>query len=242
MDPERSNELSDQIAHLEAGGGGVPLLPTPAWADHRAGPTYAGGNPTLPGAVQLLPTPEASDGSGGRRSAEMGGQRPSGSKRAVTLSTAVEHALLPTPRATDGTKGGPNQAGSSGDLMLPSAVHRLAGSEARLKTPRASRGAAATENTKRLGNAGPTNWGVYGPAVERWARVIGRDAPDPTEPGAKGGRRLSPHFVEFLMGLPDGHVTAVPGVGRNDQLKLLGNGVVPAQCAEAIRFLMGEGR
>jgi hypothetical protein len=28
----------------------------------------------------------------------------------------------PTPRATDGTKGGPNQAGSKGDLMLPSAA------------------------------------------------------------------------------------------------------------------------
>ena len=33
--------------------------------------------------------------------------------------------LLPTPRATDGTKGGPNQRGSSGDLMLPSAVQLL---------------------------------------------------------------------------------------------------------------------
>ena len=32
---------------------------------------------------------------------------------------------LPTPRATDGTKGGPNQRGSSGDLMLPSAVMDL---------------------------------------------------------------------------------------------------------------------
>ena len=42
-------------------------------------------------------------------------------------------ALLPTPRATDGTKGGPNQRGSSGDLMLPSAV-------ALLPTPRATRG------------------------------------------------------------------------------------------------------
>lgn len=28
----------------------------------------------------------------------------------------------PTPRATDGAKGGPNQAGSKGDLMLPSAT------------------------------------------------------------------------------------------------------------------------
>ncbi len=36
-------------------------------------------------------------------------------------------SLLPIPRATDGTKGGPNQRGSSGDLMLPSAVARLTG-------------------------------------------------------------------------------------------------------------------
>jgi hypothetical protein len=41
-----------------------------------------------------------------------------------TLADEVEH-LLPTPRATDGTKGGPNQRGSSGDLMLPSAVQLL---------------------------------------------------------------------------------------------------------------------
>ena len=33
--------------------------------------------------------------------------------------------MLPTPRATDGTEGGPNQRGSSGDLMLPSAVMNL---------------------------------------------------------------------------------------------------------------------
>lgn len=31
-------------------------------------------------------------------------------------------AFLPTTRASDGAKGGPNQRGSSGDLMLPSAV------------------------------------------------------------------------------------------------------------------------
>lgn len=105
----------------------------------------------------LLPTPEASDGSGGRVSSDLGGSRPSGSKRAVTLATRVAHTLLPTPtatpygnnpspsvgaavrpsldslapmllptpRATDGTKGGPNQRGSSGDLMLPSAVQLL---------------------------------------------------------------------------------------------------------------------
>jgi hypothetical protein len=32
--------------------------------------------------------------------------------------------MWPSPRATDGAKGGPNQRGSKGDLMLPSAVRR----------------------------------------------------------------------------------------------------------------------
>lgn len=40
------------------------------------------------------------------------------------------------------------------------------------------------------------------------------------------------------MGLPAGHVTAVPGLSRNEQLKLLGNGVVPAQGAAAIAYLV----
>lgn len=40
--------------------------------------------------------------------------------------------MLPTPRASDGAKGGPNQRGSSGDLMLPAAVMSL------LPTPTAS--------------------------------------------------------------------------------------------------------
>ena len=46
---------------------------------------------------------------------------------------------------------------------------------------------------------------------------------------------MSPRFVEFLMGLPAGWVTDVPGLSRNERLKALGNGVVPAQAAEAIR-------
>lgn len=54
-------------------------------------------------------------------------------------------------------------------------------------------------------------WGDYEPAVRRWERVSSRVAPSPTELGAKGGRRLSPRFVEWMMGLPAGHVTDVPG-------------------------------
>lgn len=49
---------------------------------------------------------------------------------------------LPTPRATDGTKGGPNQRGSRGDLMLPSAVVRL------LPTAQARDGKGAAPNSR----------------------------------------------------------------------------------------------
>lgn len=40
------------------------------------------------------------------------------------------------------------------------------------------------------------------------------------------------------MGLPAGHVTDVPGLTRNDQLKALGNGVVPQQAAAATRAFL----
>ena len=81
-------------------------------------------------------------------------------------------------------------------------------------------------------------WGTYGPAIRRWERILGRPAPAPTEPGANGQPRLTPPFVEWLMGLPAGHVTDVPGISRNAQLRLLGNGVVPQQGAAAITHLI----
>ena len=81
-------------------------------------------------------------------------------------------------------------------------------------------------------------WGDYGPAVRRWELILGRPAPAPTLTGTRGGRQLALCFVEWLMGLPAGWVTAVPGLSRNEQLKLLGNGVVPQQCAVAVRGLL----
>lgn len=81
--------------------------------------------------------------------------------------------------------------------------------------------------------AEPTAWGPYAPAIDRWAAALGRPAPPPTVLGTKGAPRLmSPLFVEWLMGLPAGHVTDVPDLTRNEQLRALGNGVVPAQAAE----------
>lgn len=87
--------------------------------------------------------------------------------------------------------------------------------------------------------AGRVEWGQYAPAIARWEHVIGRSAPPPTEWTGKANPRLSPTFVEWMMGLPEGHVTAVPGLTRNAQLKALGNGVVPQQIAAALRILLG---
>jgi hypothetical protein len=67
-------------------------------------------SPDLSSLPCLLPTPTASDRFGAGTHGEGGSD----------LRTTV--TLFPTPRATDGTNGGPNQRGTSGDLMLPSVV------------------------------------------------------------------------------------------------------------------------
>ncbi|MFH8894514.1 DNA cytosine methyltransferase [Streptomyces sp. NPDC017949] len=88
----------------------------------------------------------------------------------------------------------------------------------------------------RLGasGGGTPDWGRFAPAIRRWETVLGRPAPRPTDPLG----RLSPLLVEWLMGLPEGHVTDVPGLTRTAQLKALGNGVVPQQATAALRALM----
>lgn len=42
------------------------------------------------------------------------------------------------------------------------------------------------------------------------------------------------------MGLPAGWVTDVPGITRNDALRLLGNGVVPQQAQAAVAWLLQQ--
>jgi DNA (cytosine-5)-methyltransferase 1 len=100
----------------------------------------------------------------------------------------------------------------------------------------ANRASVANEHSPRPRG---TEWGAYEPAIRRWEQVLGRTSPPPTNPdGRDMQHRLSPEFVEWMMGLPAGHVTA-PSIGltRNQQLKALGNGVVPAQCALALQEL-----
>ncbi len=112
------------LARLTGANGCSSLLVTPAanlgvngGSQHPAKRKAGGHGPTLADQVEhLLPTPLAS--MNGASAAEVAAGNPR-----ARLEAAV--ALLPTPRATDGTKGGPNQRGSSGDLMLPSAVVQL---------------------------------------------------------------------------------------------------------------------
>lgn len=93
-------------------------------------------------------------------------------------------------------------------------------------------------------------WGPYAAAVHRWEQIIGREAPEPTIVDENGKHRLNPLLTEWMMGVPEGHITA-PEIWtgftnargkpasakqiRDAQLKLCGNGVVPQQAAEAVR-------
>jgi DNA (cytosine-5)-methyltransferase 1 len=226
-------------------GVGTTLLSTPRSTDGTGSGTHGTGGPGLRTAISLLPTPNAGLGERwGSPSTDTAQHRRDNPNRTFGLEDAV--ALLPTPRATDGTKGGPNQRGSSGDLMLPSAVMLLP--TPTVADSRGTRNTTAVRSDLKptMNNDGWTlsdiayaaRWGEYAPAIARWESVLGRCAPDPTETGTKGQQRLSPRFVEWLMGLPAGWVYSVPGITRNDQLRILGNGVVPAQAAYAYRYLL----
>lgn len=149
-------------------------------------------------------------------------------------------SLLPTPRATDGTKGGPNQRGSSGDLMLLSAVHLLptpTSQAAKHAGGDTDRGPGSNDDHNLWIVAQREQWGKYADAIAQWEHLT-REAPAPTEPGRNGKPGLSPRFTEWMQGLPAGWITNVPGITRNEALRLCGNGVVPQQCAAAVRFLL----
>ena len=62
-----------------------------------------------------------------------------------------------------------------------------------------------------------------------------RRSPDPLDLG-----KLNPKFVEYMMGLYEGWVTDC-GLSRSQQLKMLGNGVVPQQAEYAIHMICTGG-
>lgn len=78
----------------------------------------------------------------------------------------------------------------------------------------------------------------YLPALDRWQRVVKRARPRAFTTNRDGGPAVAPVFVEWLMGLPHGLVTAV-GLSRSRQTSVLGAGVVPQQAEFAIRAMTG---
>ncbi len=148
--------------------------------------------------------------------------------------------LLPTPLVSDSK--GPSKH-SRGGLDLGATLHQH--SEL-LPTPRVE-----NNENKQSDGWGPnfhelvhgiTPWGRYSEAITHWERILGRPAPEPLTTSVKTGRpQLSALLVEWMMGLPAGHVTDIPNTSRVEQLKLLGNGVVPQQAAEAVRFALTVG-
>lgn len=138
----------------------------------------------------------------------------------------------PTDGANPGAHGTPPAYAGCGGCEVSTEQH---GEPIKDPTYRTAPGEHVDGHIRRADAA----WGDYAPAIARWEHVLGRVAPPPTAPdGRNGQHRLAPRFVEWMMGLPAGHVTN-PDIGltRAQELKALGNGVVPQQAALALRLL-----
>ena len=158
----------------------------------------------------------------------------------LKVSDSIAASLLPTP-----TVGHVRNHDEPVEDYLPNVAVDLV----LLGTPRTSAANASTE--KQVEADAPksriedqvliTNWGKFEPAIRRW-EALTRSAPAPTKPDGKdGAHRLSAEFTEWMMGLPEGWVTAEEiGLKRNDQLKACGNGVVPQQAEMALRILLQD--
>lgn len=189
--------------------------------------------------AHLLPTPRSSDTNGAGAHGEGG----------VDLRTAVS-ALLPTPAVNDMGEGKTIDAwdewtakmqaahgnGNGHGKSLAIEAQRLLPTPMVGSTSPAAHGQISGQYRDQMAEA-LSRWGDYAAAIARWEHVLGRPAPGPTMLSSKGNPQLSPRFVEWLMGLPEGWVDDVPGLTRNEKLKALGNGVVPQQAAHALRVM-----
>jgi DNA (cytosine-5)-methyltransferase 1 len=199
----------------------------------RAGGVVAGspsGGLTPIPAAELLPTPAVNDMGDNktvewweewapRQMSSEGKSAPHGRSLAIELmKTAANPKLLPTPTVLDST----NTRNSTAGRTDPDSKHH--------------------SGTTLCDVAYAEDFGVYEAAVRRWEPIIGRPAPPPTE-SSTGKPRLNPVFSEWMMGLPEGHVTNPEiGLNRTQQLRAIGNGVVPIQAARALGVLTESAR
>jgi len=173
---------------------------------------------------KLLPTPVVNDMGAGKTPPQwdvwieqMRVKHGNGNGHGRSLSVEVERAvaLLPTPTVQQGRN---KTSGRQPDAKFNTGT--------------------TLNDTVYEGTINEVNWGPYEVAIRRWEATLNQPAPAPTELGKEGRPRLSPRFVEWMMGLPDGWVCDVPDISRTQQLKLLGNGVVPQQAVVAIEHLL----
>lgn len=156
----------------------------------------------------------------------------------MPLGVAVQ--LLPTP-TTEPTTGNGHARNLGGEVRLLPTPDAQMFNGGRVQSVKALREGLRQEHANDIPRliqlAGDSSrWGDYAEAIARHERAIGRPAPAPTEPGRKGNPRLSARFVEWMMGLPAGWVTGC-GLTRAEELKALGNGVVPQQAAAALHVI-----
>ena len=200
--------------------------------------------------VRVLPTPTTRDHKDHTIRREP--HRPDDTDTLASALTDVPCALLPTPAVNDMGEGKTVEKWDSWTDAMK-AKHGNGNGHGKSLSIEAQRllPTLRTQNNENRQSAGyggddgnfyglmqnPERWGDYAAAIQRWEHVIGRPAPEPTQTSAKGNPQLSARFAEWLMGVPEGWITDVPGVTRNEALKACGNGVVPQQCAAAIRWL-----
>ena len=196
------------------------LLPTPTAA--HGPPLHKGGNLTLSGAIEgvdsgsagrlgLLPTPQAWDGNGYVKTPE---QQARQSERGYmpNLGEVIENEIVAKSYER------PNKRNKV-DPAQSALIEREA------------------DTSGPMLGGGEITWGKYEFAIRRWEGLT-RSAPMATELNGNGKPKLAAAFAEWLMGWPAGWVTEVPGVTRNEALKIAGNGVVPQQAAAALRYLL----
>lgn len=235
--------MGTPAASIYRGAGGIGSASHTA----RLARSYLDAQATQLASDRLLPTPVVNDMGAGKTVDWWDDWAPR--QRAADGSVAVHGPslsieamrLLPTPGAYDAERGGPvpvEQRKAGGHAV------NLQDVAATLPTPTATDARASGGNKPSnvtLTDATVRNleaWGKYATAIDRWERILGRPAPAPTEPSPNDNARLSPRFVEWMMGLPDGWVTGADlDLGYRAQLRLLGNGVLPAQGTAALAYL-----
>jgi len=161
-------------------------------------------------------------------------------------TTETDFSYLPTPRAQNGEKrnqtvyvrNGPvNLENALALLPTPTVMDMGGGQDSGAMEPVAG-GDAVKASERKWSRTKPLSgvaWGRYSTAIRRWELITDRVAPYPiAQVGSKG--IVNPVFVEWMMGLPEGWVTG-HGLSASQELKMLGNGVVPQQAALALRLL-----